>query len=278
LNSSDSSNSSKGGSGNTKTKPQDSPVKKWIFTLNNFTKVEYNDIISNFSSNSSRYSIGIETGESGTIHLQGYVELKVKKRFSYFKKIMPRAHLQKAKGSREENLIYTQKDGNFKQNFTEEIYCEKPCKELEYILEKMDNYDFPRGDRMINVVVDYKGGLGKTEFARYCVMKYKDCIVTGGKAADMKNQIVEYLKEHLVCPKYIIMDIPRKNINFISYQGIEECKNMLFYSGKYEGGMVNGNKPFFLMFMNDLPDEEAMSKDRWDIKVFNKDELEYDEW
>lgn len=278
---SNSSNSSNGDLGNTKTKSQSSPSKRWVFTLNNYTEKEESVLIYNFSSNSSKYSVGRETGESGTIHLQGYIELKVKKRFSYLKSLMPRAHIEKARANREKNLIYTQKDNDFKQNFVEEIYSEEPAEKLKFLLKLMDNYDFPKGDRKIHVVVDYKGGLGKTEFARHCVMNYEDCIITGGKASDMKNQIVEYKKKNDRCPKYIIMDVPRKSCDFISYPGIEECKNMLFYSGKYEGGMINGNKPFFLMFMNSMPEVENMSEDRWSITEIGEEEsgpIVYDEF
>ena len=49
----------------------------------------------------------------------------------------------------------------------------------------MKRYDFPKGDRLIHAVVDKVGGLGKTEFARYCVLNFERCIVSGGKCADM---------------------------------------------------------------------------------------------
>ena len=263
--SSNSSNSSKGGLGNTKTKPQDSPSKRWIFTLNNYNENEYKDIINFFSSNSSRFSIGEEVGESGTPHLQGYVELSVKKRFTYLKDIMPRAHIEKARKSREQNLIYTQKDGKYKQNFKEEIYVQEPSQKLKFLVPLMRDYDTFKGDRKIHCVVDKIGGLGKTEFARWCVMNLPDCIVSGGKSGDMKNQIIQFKEKNFRTPKYIIFDVPRQNLNFLSYTGIEEIKNMLFYSGKYEGGMVNGNKPFVLLLMNELPDIESMSADRWKI-------------
>lgn len=271
--SSNSSNSSKSVLGNTKTKTQDSPSKRWVFTLNNYVE----DDISSFklfcSSNSSKFSVGREIGDSGTPHLQGYIELAVKKRFSFLKDVLPKAHIEKAKGNRDSNIVYTQKEGNFFQNFKEEVYFEKPSKELLPVMEWIKEYTFPKGDRKINVVVDRKGGIGKTEFCRYVVMTHEDAIITGGKSADMKNQIVDFFNKNGRYPKYILIDVPRKNIDFLSYQGIEEVKNMLFYSGKYEGGMICGNKPFLCLFMNDDPDYSAMSEDRWrvlDIKQDNE--------
>lgn len=254
------------GVGNTKPLPkQESPSKRWGFTLNNYSDKEYVEIIKTFSSNSSKYSIGKEVGEQGTPHLQGYLELKDKKRFTYLKNILPRAHIFKAKGNKEENLSYTQKEGDFVQNFKEVIYIEPINPKLLCVKLLMEAYEFPKGDRKIHVVVDEVGRKGKTEFCRNMCINLKDCIITGGKASDMKNQIVKYKEINNVCPKYILIDCPRSNLQFLSYTGIEEIKNMLFYSGKYEGGMVVGNKPFMCLFMNEEPDLDKMSKDRWNI-------------
>lgn len=261
-----SSNSSNGDLGNTKTKSQDNPCKRWCFTLNNYTNDNVVELNSYFSSNSS-YIMAEEVGESGTSHLQGYVEMKSKIRFTALKKVNDKLHLEKAKKNRDLNVKYCMKEDGKKYGdlVPEVVVCEKPAAKLEFLYSKMLEYEFPKGDRKINVVVDKKGGIGKTEFCRYCVMNLERCIVTGGKAADMKHQIVEYITKTGKTPKYVLIDVPRASQGYISYTGIEEIKNMLFYSGKYEGGMVNGNKPCVVMFMNENPDETMMSADRWNI-------------
>ena len=66
-------------------------------------------------------------------------------------------------------------------------------------------------------------------------------------------------------PPLIIIDVPRDSKK-ISYRGIEQIKNACFYSSKYECEMVVGNCPTVVIFSNFKPDEEKMSKDRWDIK------------
>ena len=86
----------------------------------------------------------------------------------------------------------------------------------------------------------------------------------------MKNQIVEYKNTVGRCPKIIFIDIPRQNLNYVSWGDIEEIKNMMFYSGKYEGGMVVGNKPFVCIMTNDMPNLEMLSEDRWKIKTFGE--------
>ena len=198
-------------------------------------------------------------------HIYKVIEFKTKIRLTGLKKINDRAHFEKAKGTKIQNFDYCAKDGNYIQNFKEEVYVEPISDKLLPLKKIMDSYEFPKGDRKINVFVDEIGGIGKTEFCRYCVLNYDRCIITGGKGADMKNQIVEFQKVHDVLPKYILIDIPRSVSNFISWTGIEEVKNMLFFSGKYEGGMVVGNKPCVIMLMNEYPDTDKMSADRWNI-------------
>ena len=42
---------------------------------------------------------GRETGANGTKHFQGYVQFKNRHRFEALKKLVPKAHWEKAKGS-----------------------------------------------------------------------------------------------------------------------------------------------------------------------------------
>ena len=48
----------------------------------------------------------LEMGEEGTQHLQGYVEMKSPVRLAAMKKILPRAHLEKSMGKREQAISY----------------------------------------------------------------------------------------------------------------------------------------------------------------------------
>ena len=93
-----SSNSSKGLGNSIPTPKQCSPAKKWCFTLNNWQKDEF-EAFSSIVPEFCTFAIcGSEVGESGTPHLQGFVEFKVKKRpKSVFDN--DRIHWEKAKGS-----------------------------------------------------------------------------------------------------------------------------------------------------------------------------------
>lgn len=83
--------------------------RKWCFTLNNYT----NEDIKAVNEMKCRYIIvGKEIGESGTPHLQGYVEYDNAIRMGTLKAIIPRAHLDVARGNSIENKNYCSKDGD----------------------------------------------------------------------------------------------------------------------------------------------------------------------
>ncbi len=106
------SNSSNG-SGNTQPRSkQDSAKKRWCLTLNNYSENELK-MLSEWCSSNSQAILSKEIGESGTPHIQGYIELNAKLRFTALKKIpaFERCHLEGAKGNRKQNEDYCSKDG-----------------------------------------------------------------------------------------------------------------------------------------------------------------------
>jgi hypothetical protein len=258
--------------GNTKpSSVQVAPSKYWCFTLNNYKKDDINII----SSKVLNYCIGEEVGESGTPHLQGYIEFESKKRpmgvFKEYKNI----HWEKRKGTRAEAAHYCRKDGKFITNI-------KYKKEVKVLKDNLLNIwekeilrilDQDPDDRTIYWFYS-SCGAGKTTFCKYLCMK-RGAIVLGGKSADMKNGIISYKNNNDdIDPEIILVNLPKTfDIGYLSYTGIEECKDMMFYSGKYEGGMVCGNCPHLIIFSNELPDIDKVGVDRW--KVYNIDTLKY---
>ncbi len=268
--SADSSNSSVGGvilePPNGK---QISPAIRWTFTLNNWTEEEL-EYISSIVPAYCRYCIvGAEIGgESGVPHLQGYLEFKTKKRpLSVFS--TKRIHWEKAKGNRKANEIYCSKEGNLKIVHPEPKVIKTISPELlkGWQLDVLDEIKVEPDDRTINWMWSEQGGIGKTTFLKYLVV-HEDFIVLGGKAADCRNGIIEYAKAHDgATPTRIGINIPRTHSQeYVSYEAFENIKDMLFYSGKFEGGMVCGNCPHIYIFANFEPDCENLSEDRWKIR------------
>lgn len=58
---------------------------------------------------------GKETGESGTLHWQGYVYFKEKKSFAFIRGIIPRAHIEKQRGNCKQAIDYCKKDGDWRE-------------------------------------------------------------------------------------------------------------------------------------------------------------------
>ena len=88
--------------------------RSWCFTLNNYTGKEEQAI------QNSKYKYllyGYEKGESGTIHLQGYITLTSPSTLSALKKRngFERMHLEVAKGNFTQNFKYCTKEGDYKE-------------------------------------------------------------------------------------------------------------------------------------------------------------------
>jgi len=92
------------------------PKKTYCFTLNNYTQDEYTAICRTAENECIYAIVGIETGESGTPHLQGYCIFKRAHRFDTIKsRYLPRCHIEVAAGDAGSNRRYCSKDGNFKE-------------------------------------------------------------------------------------------------------------------------------------------------------------------
>lgn len=87
--------------------------RNFCFTLNNYEETDLENV-QNLGDNLCSYLIyGKEKGDSGTPHLQGYFRLKNPKTFNATRSIVPRWHLEIAKGNADSNITYCQKEGNF---------------------------------------------------------------------------------------------------------------------------------------------------------------------
>ncbi|WP_445779041.1 hypothetical protein [Shewanella sp.] len=262
--SSNSSNSSKG-LGNTKPVPkQISPAKRWCFTLNNYTEQDISSISSKIYDTCDKSLVSKEVGESGTPHLQGFISLKTKARpMAVFDN--KRIHWEAAKGNNDAQLTYISKQN---QPFLS-LGFPKPVKLIN------PDYDWEQqilgivtqepDDRTIYWYWSKGGNKGKTSFCKYLTVKH-GAIALSGKAADMRNGVIDYQKTNGFLPELVLIPIPKSfNTDYLNYEGIENIKDMYFYSGKYEGGQVCGNPPHLFVFANEPPDTSKMSLDRWKV-------------
>lgn len=258
--------------GNTLPSPRS---RKWAFTLNNYTEDDEHKITSSLKDN-WQWIIGKEVGAEGTPHLQGFFQAPNAVSFAFLKKIMPRAHLEVAKGSVEQNFVYCSKEGNFttnidyKKKLTREdiikMTIDAEYKDVvwkEWQQKVLDLIDSPVDKRKIHWFHEPTGNVGKSFLAKWLAMK-PDTIVCDGKKDNIFNQVNRMLDEGII-PKVILLDIPRTVEECINYTAIEMLKCGCIYAGKYEGGKCVFPIPHVIAFSNFVPNMSTMSADRWDV-------------
>lgn len=252
--------------GNTKNRVV--PCLYWCFTLNNWTKKEMETLETNFKESGCKYLFSEEVGESGTPHLQGYIQSPVKIRASEkFKN--DRIHWEKANGSKLKNDLYCSKQGveHTNMNVTRDPIMGKELywwqKDIMEIVAKKPD------DRKIYWYWEKKGCSGKTSLAKHLCLKY-GAIYVSGKAADVKCAIAELVKAGKDVSS-VIFGVPRTAEDYMSYAALEEVKDGIFFSGKYESGMVIYNSPHVIVFANFAPDRKKLSEDRWVVVNIDED-------
>lgn len=86
----------------------------WVFTLNNYTELDVLSLSGFVNQQQASYCIfGKEVGQSGTRHLQGYIEFPSRLRFNQVKTLLPRAYIAARKGNSQQASDYCKKDGDF---------------------------------------------------------------------------------------------------------------------------------------------------------------------
>lgn len=264
------------GEGNTIPPPNAQQSRRWTYTLNNYTQEEYDKIINYMKLDNRKFVVGREIGENGTPHLQGYVSLPGPVKFATIKNLMPRAHIEKAKGNDEQNLKYCTKEGNYETNMIEESSQEKIRKKLlakyEGVVWKswqqkiIDIIRGERNDRVINWVYDPKGNSGKSFLTKYIALT-ENCVIADGKKENVFNQLNEMCNEQDLEVTIIVLDIPRHNQQEyeLNYGMLEALKDGVIYSGKYKGGKVFLDEPHVIVFSNSEPLYEKFTPDRWNV-------------
>jgi len=238
-------------------------AKRWCFTLNNYNNFDISLICAKISQFCRYGIIGAEVAPStGTKHLQGYFEFKDKRRpIGLFGE--PRIHFELARGSKADNITYCSKENVIYE------FPKKYCCEIENLYpwqqEIVDVLRTSPDDRTINWYFEPEGCRGKTTFQKYVYGKFEKVVVLSGKGSDMKNGVLKYYEATQCLPEIILINVPRCSQKYISYQGIEEIKDMFFFSPKYEGGMVCGPNPHVCVFANEEPELSKMSSDRWNV-------------
>jgi len=258
-------------------KPTQSPIRK-----NHFFTFFYKDssvvpaIVEELKRFAYKGKLQTEVSPTtGKPHLQGSIWCKNKHRDTEFKTLKG-AHFETLKDV-DDVSNYCNKDethdGIYRVSwgFPEPKYIMTiPDEKLyDWEVDILTRLKLDADDRSIFWYWEPDGCAGKTTFQKYLYSNFEQVVVLSGKACDMKNGIISYQEKNKCLPKIVLINIPRSSLDYVSYTGLEEIKDMFFFSGKYEGGMVCGASPHVFIFANEEPDRSKMSSDRFKVHRIN---------
>lgn len=287
--------------------PRESAKLYWVFTVNNpdFLSTDLPEF-----DKEAYVSWQLEQGQSGTPHVQGYLECRTRVRLTQLKKWLPTAHFEPRRGTAEQAREYTRKEegrlaGPYErgvwnpttqgqrsdlqecQAFIEEGHTEvevarqfpdifarhpqfirfwlrqtslarAPKSKLEHPRRWQSHcleiLSLPADDRKILWLYDPVGAAGKTALARHLVDQLGAFYTNGGKHTDICHA---YNGESIV-----VFDYVRESENYVNYGVMEQIKNGILFSPKYESGMKRFEAPHLVVFANFLPTTGKLSEDR----------------
>jgi len=280
-----SSNSSRG-DGNTgyippaeQTKKQPAPRKHYCFTFNNYENSSSSSrVCDSLREIAKKFVFQEETGENGTPHLQGYVELTSKRRITELKKRLgDKIHWEVCRNI-EDSIKYCQKDETrtgavYKWGFPREVktITNLRCwqaKIRDMLLEEPD-------DRTIVWIYDPVGCNGKTMLLKYLVVKYGCIFTSGGKNGDIINLIFNNKDYMTVNHNPIVLwNLPRTiEPSYISYNALESIKDGCISNNKFECSSFVCPNPHVVVFANCLPNFGSLTEDRWKVFTINDNDL-----
>lgn len=109
-----------------------------------------------------------------------------------------------------------------------------------------------------------QGGVGKSTFARYLVKHYDATLLNNAKSQDIAYALPRE-------PKVIVFDLSRTMEGHINYDIMEQIKNGVVFSTKYESRTKFFKVPHMIVFANYEPNKSAWSEDRYFIVKIKMD-------
>lgn len=127
----------------------------------------------------------------------------------------------------------------------------------------------PADDRRIFFVVDEIGGTGKSWFIKKFLSLHPETtqVLSIGKRDDLAHAINER-------KRVFLFDLPRSQSEFLQYSVLEQLKDRLVFSPKYLSRTKTlEHVPHVVVFMNEMPDMNKLSVDRYKLIHWNGNQL-----
>lgn len=199
-------------------------------------------------------------------HFQGRMSLKTKKRIGEF--VFFHAHLSKTSNENRDNFFYVTKEETRISGpwCDEDIVLPRQVREIESLYEwqkQIENNICVWNTRIINVVVDNKGCLGKSTLVAYLCCTRKDV-----RSIPPLNNYKDIMAMVMCMPtaKLYLIDMPRgldKSKQGEFFGAIESIKDGHVFDTRYTFKEKWFDCPNIWVFTNVVPDGDLLSADRW---------------
>ncbi len=245
----------------------------WVFTYNKYDKSSIKVLTQELVYLGAKYIFQEETGENGTRHLQGYIGFKNARNIC-FQSVMNKTIHWEVCRSRSRSIAYCSKEDTRTGKVFTNIPSEIPIIDVlankvlkKWQIEILALIKGESDERVINWYWEDTGAVGKTTLCKHICLHNKDAIYVSGSAKDIKFAIAEMK----VKPRIVLWDVPRTSEGNLSYEAIESVKNGIFFSAKYESGMLMFNIPHIIVMANFEPKYTKCSMDRWSVVEIKSD-------
>lgn len=242
---------------------RDTQTIYWCLTWNNYSIGEMERLERVLQHECDWFIFQEEIGDQGTPHIQGTLKLKGRgKRLTAMKRFHAAIHWEATKRI-VASAAYASKTEtrNGKQwvygiSIPKTVKLHEPYGWQDTVMNIINN---DPDERSIYWFWEPYGNVGKTTLCKYLVVKHNAQVLCG-KSTDMFHRLTKVNEITLV-----VIDVPRVSSGYINYAAIEQIKNGLIYSGKYEGAQLVFDSPHVIVFANVEPDYSTLSMDRWQV-------------
>lgn len=239
-------------------------VYKWNFTLKS-ENITVDELKEELKRMCKKWVFQLELGETGYLHYQGRISLKVKKCLPDKKWCF---HWSPTSKTNVDNDFYvtkeeTRKDGPWKDD---DIYIPRQIREINNlfgwqcsVIERCQKWE----PRIVNVIVDAPGCKGKSILVgKIC------CELKIGRSIPPLTNYKELMGMVMCMPesKCYLIDMPRaldKSKQEEFYSAIESIKDGHVWDNRYTFKERWFDSPSVWVFCNKKPNSQLLSTDRW---------------
>lgn len=126
----------------------------------------------------------------------------------------------------------------------------------------------PPDDRSILFYVDISGGKGKSFFQKYMLTYHPEEVQVLGIG---KREDIAYAIDNN--KSVFLFNIPRGGMEFLNYGILEQLKDRMVFSSKYESSTkILRTNPHVVVFCNEYPDMTKLTTDRYVIAHMDEEE------